>query len=139
MPHTCRRALATAALATALLVPASAASADPVGECQALTTNQVETGQCLQTDRGAADQVLATELDALLRRADELDRVTGRPAARPAVEASQVQWQAYREANCAVPFALAAGASGAGHFQTGCMVTMARTRAAELRALAAGG
>lgn len=31
------------------------------------------------------------------------------------------------------------GASGAGHFQTGCMVTMARTRAAELGALAAGG
>jgi uncharacterized protein YecT (DUF1311 family) len=126
-------------LAAALLVPASAASADPVGECQALTTNQVETGQCLQTDLGAADHVMATALDALLQKADELDQVTGRPEARPAVEASQVQWQAYRMANCAVPFALAAGASGAGQFQLGCMVTMARARAAELRALAAGG
>ena len=139
MPVSRTRILAAAALAAALLVPAAPAGADPVGECQALTADQVQTGQCLQAALGAADHVMAGALGALLQKADELDRVTGRPAARPAVEASQVQWQAYREANCAVPFALAAGASGAGHFQPGCMVTMARTRAAELGALAAGG
>ena len=139
MPPIRTRVLAAAALAAALLVPAAPAWADPVGECQALTADQVQTGQCMQADLGAADRVMGTALDALLQTADELDRVTGRVAARPAVEASQVQWQAYRETTCAVPFALAAGASGAGQFQLGCLITLARARTAELRALAAGG
>lgn len=131
-------ALVLLAAATSLLAPARPAHASPVGECQVVATSQVEVTECLRIALAAADQVMSAALDRLLRRADELDQVTGRPTARPAVEAAQVEWQAFREANCAVPAALAGGASGSGQFELGCFITMARARAADLDALAAG-
>jgi uncharacterized protein YecT (DUF1311 family) len=103
-----------------------------------VSANQTAVTQCLQTTLSAADQVMGMALDRLLKRADELDGVTGRAVARPAVEQSQVEWQAFRDANCAVPAALAGGASGSGQFQLGCRITMSRARANELDELAAG-
>ena len=120
------------------LLPSPAAHATPVGECQVATANQVGVTQCLQETLSAADQVMGGALERLLRRADELDGVTGRVVARPVVEQSQVAWQAFRETTCALPAALAAGASGSGQFQLGCLISMARTRATELNELAAG-
>jgi uncharacterized protein YecT (DUF1311 family) len=116
-----------------------AARADPVGECQVTSPDQVAVTECLRADLGAADQVMAGALERLQQRADELDRVTGRPEARAAVDASQTQWQAFREADCRVRGALAAGASGSGQFVLSCAITLSRLRADELRALAAGG
>jgi uncharacterized protein YecT (DUF1311 family) len=124
--------------ALAALIPGPAAQASSVGECQAVSANQVAVTQCLQTTLSSADQVMGTALERLLKRADELDGVTGRVVARPAVEQSQVEWQAFRDANCAVPAALSGGASGSGQFQLGCMITMSRARANELDELAAG-
>jgi uncharacterized protein YecT (DUF1311 family) len=116
-----------------------AARADPVGECQVTSAAQVAATACLRADLAAADRVLAGALERLQRRADELGRVTGRPAARAAVDASQAQWQAFREASCRVRGALAAGASGSGQFELGCAITLSRLRTDELRAPAAGG
>ena len=130
--------LAIAIGAVAALLHALPAHATPVSECQVTATNQVEVTRCLQATLSAADQVMGAALDRLLRRADELDGVTGRVVARPAVEGAQVAWQTFREASCAVPAALAAGASGSGQFQLGCMITMARARVADLDELAAG-
>ncbi len=115
------------------------ASADPVGECQASTGNQVETTQCLSDTLGAAQQVLATELQRAQDKADSLDQVTGRVVARPTLDQSQADWQTFRDANCAVRFAFAAGASGAGQFQTSCEIEMTRARTEELSSLASAG
>jgi len=82
-----------------------------------------------------ADRVMAAALERLQAQADELDRVTGRPEACAAVDAAQTQWQAFREADCRVRAALAAGASGSGQFALACAVSLARLRAAELTAL----
>ena len=130
--------LAAAIGALAALVPGPAAQASPVGECQAVSANQAAVTQCLQTTLTSADGVMGGALERLLKRADELDGVTGRVVARPAVEKSQVEWQAFREANCAVPAALAGGASGSGQFQLGCLITLSRARANELDEFAAG-
>src|SRR6266536_1522088 len=123
---------------TASLVPGSVAHASPVSECQAVAANQVEVTQCLQAVLAAADGAMGAALQRVLQRADEIDAVTGRPVARPAVEQAQVEWQAFRERNCAVRAALTAGASGSGQFQLGCSITMARDRESELNELAAG-
>jgi uncharacterized protein YecT (DUF1311 family) len=95
----------------------------------------VAVTDCLRADLAATDEVMARALERLQAQADELDRVTGRPEARAAVDASQVQWQAFREADCRVRFALAAGASGAGQFALSCAISLARARADELTGL----
>ena len=129
------RGAVLALVASVLLAGAPAAAADPLGECQVTTPSEVAATVCLRADLAAADQVMAAALERVQAQADELDRVTGRPEARAAVDASQTQWQAFREADCRVRAALAAGASGSGRFALSCAVSLARVRAAELTAL----
>ena len=125
-------------LVSAALLGAAPALANPVGECQAITTSQVETGQCLTDTLGAAEYVMQNSLANAQAKADSLDQVTGRVVARPALDASQAEWVKFREVNCAVAGAMAAGASGSGQFITSCAIDMTRVRADELSALAAG-
>ena len=129
------RLLALTWLLGAALLGASPALADPVGECQAVTNIQVETTQCLMDTLGAAQHVMELQLAEAQERADSLDRVTGRAVARPALDESQAEWASFRDVNCAVRSAFAGGASGAGHFETGCAISMTRVRADELAAL----
>ena len=126
-----------AALAALAIVPTTVL-ASPVGECQAVTNNQVDTSQCLRDTLGAAEQVMGLALDDARQKADSLDQVTGRVVARPALDQSQAEWENYRDLNCAVRSALAAGASGSGQFALGCQITMTRVRTVELNGLAAG-
>ena len=110
--------------------------ADPLGECWIDASNQIEVRACLEQTRilseGAMEAALALAGDA----AAELDRVTGRSDAVPALDASQQQWRVFRDRNCALRAALAAGGSGAGTFELNCRITMARERADELATLA---
>jgi uncharacterized protein YecT (DUF1311 family) len=131
--------LASAALTAGTLLAATLVLADPVAECQASTSNQVETTQCLSDTLGAAQQVPQLELGRAQEKADGLDQVTGRVEARPALDASQAEWEKFRDLNCKVPFVFAAGASGAGQFQASCAIEMTRARTQELAALASGG
>src|SRR5688572_11935597 len=104
-----RTLFASAALSIGLTLAASAAYADPVAECQKITTSQVETGQCLQDTLTTVDAVLDSALVNAQEAADELDAVTGRTVARPALERSQSAWSGFRTINCQVPAAMAGG------------------------------
>jgi uncharacterized protein YecT (DUF1311 family) len=131
------RALRVAAVVVVggIVLSAAPALADPVGECQASTGNQAETTQCLRDTLGAAQHVLELELQRAQEKADSLDQVTGRVEARPALDQSQAEWEKFRDINCSVRFAFAAGASGAGQFQASCAIEMTRLRTLELSAL----
>ena len=112
--------------------------ADPVGECQTATTNQVATNQCLQNTLAAAQHVLDLSLQRAQEKADSLDEVTGRTEARPALDQSQSDWMTLLQSNCAVRGAFAGGASGSGQFIAACAIQMTRLRAEELNALSSG-
>jgi uncharacterized protein YecT (DUF1311 family) len=114
----------------------SVAYADPVAECQKITATQVETGQCLEDTLATVDAVVDSAFVNAQVAADELDNVTGRPAARQALERSQSAWFDFRNVNCLVPAAMAAGASGSGHFTLACQIEMGRARTDELQAMA---
>jgi uncharacterized protein YecT (DUF1311 family) len=114
------------------------ALAGPVGECQAATSNQIETGQGLRDTLGAAEQVMTLALAHAQSKADSIDQVTGRSGARPALDQSQAVWLQFRDLNCAVPGAFAAGGSGSGQFIVSCEMDMTRARTVELDALASG-
>jgi uncharacterized protein YecT (DUF1311 family) len=111
--------------------PASA-YADPVAECQAITSNQVETGQCLQDTLGAVEAVLNLALARAEAKADSIDQVTGRPQARQAVDQSQSLWTNFRAVNCQIPAMFAAGGSGTDQFALACQINMTRLRTVEL-------
>jgi uncharacterized protein YecT (DUF1311 family) len=131
-----RTLLVIAVVLVSLLLAVSAAYADPVAECQRITANQVETGQCLEDTLTTVDAVLDTAFSNAQAAADELDAVTGRPGARQALDRSQSAWVDFRNINCLVPAAMAAGASGSGQFTVGCQIEMARARTQELQAMA---
>src|SRR2546423_15156507 len=76
-------------IVASLTVEAHVALADPVAECQAVTTSQVETGQCLRDTLGAAESVMDLALERAQAEADSVDQVTGRPGARQALDQSQ--------------------------------------------------
>src|ERR1700704_854372 len=118
------------------VVPSAFAS--PVAECQVATSNQIETGQCLRDTLSAAEQVLASSLSSAQLKADSIDQITGRSGARLALDKSQALWLQYRDSNCAVPGAFAAGGSGSGQFVISCQIDMTRVRSAAMDALAAG-
>jgi uncharacterized protein YecT (DUF1311 family) len=127
--------LLIAGLFAAAAFSATPVLADPVGECQAATTNQVETSQCLTDTLGAAEQVMGSALERAQEKADELDQVTGRVVARPALDKAQAEWETFRTTNCDVPAAFAAGGSGSGQFVAGCAIQMTRARTEELNGL----
>jgi len=131
-----RTSVAATLASVSLLIAAVAAYADPVAECQKITSNQVETGQCLQDTLATVNAVLDTAFTSAAEAADELDAVTGRPVARQALERSQSAWSDFRTINCLVPAAMSGGASGAGDFTLGCQIEMARARTDELQAIA---
>ena len=131
-----RTLLAIAVVSGSLMLAVSAAYADPVAECQKVTASQVETGQCLEETLTTVDAVVDSAFGSAQAAADELDAVTGRPAARQALERSQNAWFEFRNINCLVPAAMAAGASGSGDFTVGCQIEMARARTEELQAMA---
>lgn len=130
-----RAPVALTLVSLGLLLSASAAYADPVAECQKITSSEVETGQCLQDTLSAANAVLDTTFTNAQESADKLDAVTGRPVARQALERSQSAWFDFREINCVIPAAMAAGASGSGNFTLGCQIDMARARTSELNVM----
>jgi uncharacterized protein YecT (DUF1311 family) len=118
------------------MVATTAAYADPVAECQKITSTQIETGQCLQDTLSTANAVLDDAFSNAQMAADQLDQVTGRQVARQALERAQSAWSDFRTINCLVPAAMAAGASGSGDFTAGCQIEMARARTIELQAMA---
>lgn len=112
------------------------ARADPLGECWVQASDQLEVRACLESTHEISARAMEAALALATEAAAELDRITGRVEAVPALEASQQRWQVFRDDNCALRAALAAGGSGAGTFALSCEITMARERADELAGLA---
>lgn len=66
--------------------------------------------------------------------ARELDQITGREVAEPALRASQTTWEAYRAAHCDYVGSTFGGGSGTGIAIRACRISLGRTRVDELKA-----
>lgn len=123
----------TALISSAFLcVPLAPLAADPAMECGVQVSSQVEVSDCVSAQVNivnlALDQALGFAQDA----ATELDTVTERDVAVPALERAQSAWLAYRDAQCGYAAALLGGGSGAGIAEGACHVAVTRARIAEL-------
>jgi uncharacterized protein YecT (DUF1311 family) len=123
----------TAVILTLGLVP-HVALADPSLECSVGAGSQVETSRCLSEVAERADAALAIMLDAARKSAAELDSITERDVALPALEAAQTAWEAYRATHCDYAGALFGGGSGTGIAIRSCQIDLTRARAKALEA-----
>lgn len=123
------RHLALAIIAT-LILPTVALS-DPAGECGG--GSQVEIADCVALQEDAAEQSMQTILGFARASATELDEITERSVALPALEAAQQAWETYRAAQCTFVGTTFGGGSGTGIAIRSCRIELTRAREAELR------
>lgn len=118
--------------ATLMLLPCLAlpASADPATECGG--GSQVEIGVCVADTLQRVDAMVDIYLGFAKSSAEELDHVTGRKVAAPALEASQAAWAAYRDAHCEYIGATFGGGSGTSIGINSCRIELGRDRAKDL-------
>ncbi len=107
---------------------ACSAQADPSLECSVSASSQVEIGDCLSQVAEAADSALATMLDFAQNSAAELDSITERDMAAPALATAQAAWESYRDAQCEYAGALFGGGSGTGIEIQSCRIELTRAR-----------
>jgi uncharacterized protein YecT (DUF1311 family) len=122
--------LPVVALAATCLLPVTG-SADPTLECSGLSS-QIEIGNCVGDVEERVNAALGLAYDFAMQSAAELDEVTGRAMAVPALEASQAAWAGYRNAHCDYVGATYGGGSGAGIANSACRVTLGRARMDDL-------
>ena len=108
------------------------ASADPALECSIANTSQVEVADCIAQQEVTVDRTVNQALGFARDTAAELDSVTDRQVAAPALEAGQAAWTAYRDAHCAYVGTTFGGGSGAGIAEGACRIMLGRARVEEL-------
>lgn len=120
------------ALAGLVIGIGSAAQSDPGLECSVVHGSQVEIADCVAAAESAVDKAIEAALGFAMTAARDLDGVTGRAVAVPALEAGQATWAAYRDAHCAFVGATFGGGSGTGIAIRSCRVELGRARVTEL-------
>jgi uncharacterized protein YecT (DUF1311 family) len=121
-------------LASLLLLAPGLAAADPTLECNEGMSSQVEIADCMAATEARVDAAVETALSFASASATDLDEVTGREVALPALEAGQAAWVAYRDAHCEFVGATFGGGSGTGIAIRGCRIDLGRARVTELMA-----
>ncbi len=116
----------------AVLTAAGLAAADPVLECNTGVSSQVEIGNCVAETEARVEAAVEAALGFAMASATDLDEITGREVAVPALEAAQAAWTTYRDAQCEAVGAGFGGGSGTGIAIGACRVDLGRARAAEL-------
>ncbi len=106
------------------------AAADPATECGG--SSQVEIGACVADTLQRVDATVEMYLGFAMDAAKELDDVTGRPVAVPALTAGQAAWAGYRDAHCDYVGATFGGGSGTGIAIDSCRIELGRDRAEDL-------
>jgi uncharacterized protein YecT (DUF1311 family) len=108
---------------------AAEAQADPILECSNQFGSQVEIGNCLAEVEKNVDASIEATLGFAMVSAKELDAVTGRKVAMPALTAGQAAWVSYRDQHCEFVGATFGGGSGTGAAILGCRIELGRIRA----------
>lgn len=110
----------------------AAGRADPSLECSLSNGSQVEIGDCVAKTEASVNATIDVALGFARASAEELDAATGRQGAVPALEAAQVAWADYRDAQCEFVGSTFGGGSGTGIAILSCRIDLGRARVAEL-------
>ena len=118
--------------AVSLLLAAAPVTADPAMECNTNGGSQVDIRRCLGEVEKNVDLALEIALEFAMDAAKELDDVTGRAVAAPALQAGQAAWSNYRDKHCEYVGSTFGGGSGTGIAIRSCRIELGRVRTDEL-------
>ncbi len=124
------KTLALSALGFMLTI--SLAQADPAAECGYQAGSQVEISNCLVKVTTNVDAAVNQALGFATDVAKELDDITNRDVAIPALSLSQNAWTAYRNMHCEFVGSTFGGGSGTGIAIQSCRIELGRKRVTEL-------
>lgn len=117
-----------------LLLNEKIAHADASMECGTSSSSQVEIGNCVGKVEDAVDTTVQATLGFAQTAAEELDTVTDRKVATPALESAQEAWLAYRDTHCEYIGSTFGGGSGTSIAITSCRIELGRERIRQLMA-----
>lgn len=106
--------------------------AAPSDECSVGSGSQVEIGECLAQAEVTVEQTIELAFGFAMESAKDLDEVTGRAVAVPALESGQDAWESYRSAHCEFVGSTFGGGSGTGIAIRSCRIELGRARVTEL-------
>ena len=112
--------------AVLLMGTISSAHAAPSSECEG--ASQIEIGNCVAKTEATVNKTIEMALGFAMNSAADLDQVTGRKVAVPALIAGQSAWEAYRDQHCAFVGATFGGGSGTGIAILDCRIELGRDR-----------
>ncbi len=115
-----------------VMLAISQAQADPAAECGYQAGSQVEISNCLVKVSINVDAAINQALGFATDAAKELDDITNRNEAVPALSLSQHTWTAYRDKHCDFVGATFGGGSGTGIAIQSCRIELGRMRTTEL-------
>lgn len=113
-------------------VTCAAATAEPSLECSFVESSQVEIADCLAETEERVELAMELVLGYVDDIAFDIDEVTTREVAKPALAKAQTEWLAYRDAHCDFRGALSGGGSGSGIAIRSCRIELTRARTREL-------
>ncbi len=125
----------TLAISAFVALTAGGAAADPAFECGVDLSSQVEIADCVAATEVRVEANVESMFGFAAASAKELDDVTGRAVAVPALEAAQSAWVTFRDAQCEYVGATFGGGSGTGIAIRACRIELGRARVAELQNL----
>ena len=125
--------LSTAAAAVLTLLCFDARALTPLEECYGSVRDRTQVRPCLEGMTKQASDALGEAFFAARGEMEKLDRVTGRPGAAAALEASERAYRDFRDRNCKWISASLSAGTGASDVKLDCEIRMNRARTNELR------
>ena len=101
-----------------LAIPAAYAQ-DSIEQCYKAATNEVAMRECLKKELQQTRDEYREALDKLTQQAGELDRVTGRNEAMPALEKANMSFDRYVSEQCRFEETMFSGGAGGGGGEMG--------------------
>ncbi len=114
--------------ALGLMLTAPQTQASPAAECGNQAGSQVEIGNCLLKVTANVDATIKQMFGFATEAARDLDTITKRDVAVPALSLSQDTWTTYRDKHCNFVGSMYGGGSGAGIAVQSCRITLGRAR-----------
>lgn len=119
-----------------LAIPAVYAQ-DSIEQCYKAATNEVAMRECLKKELQQTRDEYREALDKLTQQAGELDRVTGRNEAMPALEKANMSFDRYVSEQCRFEETMFSGGSGAGAANLACQINLLHIRIGAMEAFTA--
>lgn len=113
---------------TALSIPGLCIAQDSIEQCYKSATTTSAVRECLKKELQQSRDEYREAMEKLTQQAGELDRVTGRNEALPALEKANTAFDRYVSEQCRFEETMMSGGTGAGAANLACQINLLHVR-----------